>query len=187
MKVDFGGENVRYKFRYYNGIYKAIGRIVTPFQNFFLTWVIFFIIFFLIGKLMILFGLENYVINDFAIGIFQKITFICSTIWVVVYFVLKKGVFLYEDRLVIARYTITLTNWKNRIIIDYNDIESVNINFRDLHFTKHRFSLLVLCGDEANNIELTLKSGKKYYFSIENQEEFCDNLNLLLEKRKKDT
>lgn len=184
MRVDFGGEVLRYKFRYFNGIYKAISRLVSPFQNFFLTWVISFIIFFFIGKLMILFGFEDYIVDDYVIGIFQKIVFACSILWVMVYFIFKKGVFLCENRLVIARYTITLTNWKNRIIIDYDDIESVNINFRDLHFTKYRFSSLVLCGDEANNIELTLKNGKKYFFSIEDQEEFCDNLNLLLEKRK---
>lgn len=28
--------------------------------------------------------------------------------------------------------------------------------------------------------ELTLKNGKKYFFSIENQEEFCENLNSLI-------
>ncbi|MDE6155867.1 MAG: hypothetical protein K2F67_05450 [Eubacterium sp.] len=175
---------MRYKFRYFNGIYKSIAKFVGPFQNFFLTWVIFFIIYFLISKLFILIGLKDYVINDSMLGNFQKITFICSVLWVAIYLLFRKGVFLQENRLVIARYTFTLTNWRNRIIVNYDDIESVNVNFRDLHFTKYRFSFVVPCGDEAYNVELTLKNGKKYFFSIEDQEEFCDNLNLLLEKRK---
>lgn len=99
-----------------------------------------------------------------------------------IYCVLKKGVFLYQNHLVIARYTITLRNWKNRISIDYNDIESVIVNYSDLRFTKYHGSLLVPFGDDTYNVELTLKNGKKYFFSIENQEEFCDNLNSLFLK-----
>lgn len=175
---------MRYKFRYFNGMYKTIAKFAAPFQNFFFTWLIFFIIYFVITKIAALFGMEDYLINDFALGIFQKITFICSISWVMIYCFFKKGVFIYDDHLVIARYTITPTNWRNRIVIDYDDIESVCVNFQDLHFTKHRFSFVVLGGDEAYNIELTLKNGKKYFFSIEDQEEFCDNLNMLLEKRK---
>ena len=40
---------------------------------------------------------------------------------------------------------------------------------------------MTLGGDRAYNVELTLKNGKKYYFSIEDQEEFCENLSQLLE------
>lgn len=40
--------------------------------------------------------------------------------------------------------------------------------------------MVVPCGDESYNVELTLKNGKKYFFSIENQEEFCDNLTELI-------
>ncbi len=40
---------------------------------------------------------------------------------------------------------------------------------------------MTLGGDRAYNVELTLKNGKKYYFSIEDKEEFCENLSQLLE------
>ena len=115
----------------------------------------------------------------------RKIIFICSIIWAAVYCIFRKGVFLYDNHLVIARYTITLTNWKNRITISFDEIESVNVNYTDLHFTRYRFSFIVPCGDEAYNVELTLKNGKKLFFSIQDQEEFCQNLNLLMENYNK--
>ena len=42
---------------------------------------------------------------------------------------------------------------------------------------------MTLGGDRAYNVELTLKNGKKYYFSIEDQEEFCENLSQLIESK----
>lgn len=175
---------MRYKFRYFNRMYKTVASIVGPFQNFFLIWALSLLLFFLLGKLSIFIGLENYLINDTVWGILQKIILTCSILWAAVYCIFRKGVYLYDDHLVIARYTFTLTNWKNRITVNYDEIESVNINYSDLHFTKYRFSMLVLCGDEAYNVELTLKTGKKYYFSIEDQVEFCENLNLRIKNRK---
>ncbi len=121
-------------------------------------------------------------INNNLISEITRIVLNCSFLSTAVYIVLRKGAFLYDDRLVIARYTFSLTNWKPRIVINYNDIEKVNVNYFDIHFTKRRFSMLVLCGDESYNVELTLKNGKTYYFSIEDQEEFCENLNRLMEK-----
>lgn len=87
---------------------------------------------------------------------------------------------MYERYLVIARYTITTRNWNSKITLKYDDIESVNINYNDLRFTKYHGSLLVPFGDNTYNIEITMKNGRKYFFSIENQEEFCDHLNSLI-------
>lgn len=176
---------MRYKFRYFNGIYKSVASIGIPIQNFLLVVVFFWLFYYLIGRLSILIGIDNYLLQDSVLSIYLKIMYVCSIAWAVIYCVFRKGVFLYENCLVIARYTVTLTNWKNRITINYDEIEKVNVNYTDLHSTKYRFSMLVLCGDESYNVELTLKNGKKYFFSIEDQEEFCENLNLLLENRRK--
>lgn len=75
-----------------------------------------------------------------------------------------------------------MRNWRNRISVSYDDIESVKLNYSDLRFTKYHGSLLVPFGDDTYNVELVLKNGKRYFFSIENQEEFCEMLNSLLEK-----
>lgn len=173
---------MRYKFRYFNGIYKTAAKIAIPLQNFMLIVLLFWLFYYLIARFSIFIGIDDYLLQDNVLNALLKIMYACAISWAVIYCVFRKGVFLYDDHLVIARYAITLTNWKNRITIRYDEIKKVNVNYTDLHFTKNRFSLVVPCGDEAYNVELTLKSGKKYFFSIENQEEFCDNLNLLLKK-----
>lgn len=165
-------------------MYKMAAKFAVLAQN--LTIVIVavrFIIFFL-AKISVLIGMEEYFLNKNVLNEMSRIILICWLLPTAIYFILIKGVFLYDNRLVIARYTISLTNWNPRIVINYDDIEKVNVNYFDLHYTKRRFSMLVLGGDESYNIELTLKNGKQYYFSIEDQEEFCENLNLLMEKYK---
>lgn len=180
ITVNFGGERMKYKFRDYNNVCKILSLILLPLQNLLLPRIIGFIII----RLLALIGLGQYLNNDVAINIMQKIILICSISWVVIYLIFKKGVFLYDDHLVIARYTITLRNWKNRISIHYDDIESAIVNYTDLRFTKYHGSLLVPLGDNTYNVELTLKSGKKYFFSIQDQEEFCEVLNSLIEKHR---
>lgn len=173
---------MRYKFRCFNNIYKSMAKIICPFQNFFITIAVFMLTYYLIGRLTILIGVEDYFLNENVFSVVRKLMFICSAISVLIYLVCKKGVFLYDDCLVIAKYTITKLNWKPRITVNYADIERVNVNYIDLHFSRHRFHLVSPCADEAYNVELTLKNGKKYFFSIENQEEFCDNVNMLIDK-----
>lgn len=174
---------MRYKFRYLNGMFKTGAAIGNPFRNFCLTIALFLIPYYLIGRLTVLIGIEDYFLNGEVWGVIRKIMFICAFLSAGAYCIFRKGVFLYDDRLVIARYTFSTFNLKPRITIYYGEIESVNVNYTDLHFTKYRFSQVVPAGDEAYNVELTLKSGKKYFFSIQDQEEFCQTLNALLENK----
>lgn len=175
---------MRYKFRYLNGIYKTGAMIAGPLQNFFITTAAFLLVYYLIAKLTGLFGFDDSFLNGAFYSVFREIMFCCAFILALLCFVLKKGVFLYDDKLVIARYTITPTNWNPYISIRYSEIEQANVNYSDLHYTKHRFSFVTLCGDESYNVELTLKNGKKYFFSIQNQEEFVSEL---LSRMGKDT
>lgn len=84
----------------------------------------------------------------------------------------------------IARYTITPFNWKWWMKINYSDIEKVNVNYFNLNYADYHYRMLNSGGDRNYNIELTLKNGKIFYFSIEDQEEFCENLNKLIENSK---
>lgn len=169
---------MRFKFRYDNKSSKILSAIVVPFQNLLLPRVIALAI----ARIIALIGLGQYFNNDIIIGIIQKIVVFVSILWTAIYFIFKKGVFLYDDYLVIARYTITLRNWKNRIKIKYDDIDHANVNYTDLRFTKYHGSLLVPGGDDTYNVEITLKNGKKYFFSVENQEEFCETINSIIGK-----
>ncbi len=166
----------RYKFRYYNSTFKILNAFFVPLQNLLIPRAFSL----LIVRLVSLVGLGQYINNSIIINALQKIILICSISWALIYCVFKKGVFVYKDHLVIARYTITLRNWKNRITVDYNEIKSIIVNYSDLRFTRYHGSLLVPFGDDTYNVELTLNNGKKYFFSIKDQEEFCNNLNLLI-------
>lgn len=167
---------MRYKFRYYNGTFKLLKLIYVPLMNFVFPFVVMFIL----ARIVALMGLGQYLNNEETLNIIQKLTLTSSFLFTIIYCVLRKGVFVYERYLVIARYTITTRNWNSKITLKYDDIESVNINYNDLRFTKYHGSLLVPFGDNTYNIEITMKNGRKYFFSIENQEEFCDHLNSLI-------
>ncbi len=162
-------------------MFKTGSMIAGILQNFWLPWLIFYILYVLVGKVSILIGLDNYLSDDIVLYSLQRIVLIISISSVIVFCFFRKGVFLNENHLIIARYTITPFNWKWWIKIDYSDIEKVNINYFDLSYIDYHFRMLILGGDRAYNVELTLKNGKKYYFSIEDQEEFCENLSQLLE------
>ena len=151
---------MRYKFRYYNGTFKLLKSIVVPLQNLLLPQIFALVIL----RVLALIGLGQYLNNDTAIGIIQKIILACSILWMVIYCVLKKGVFIYDEHLVIARYTITFRNWKNRIVLRYDEIESVNVNYNDLRFSQYHGSLLVPFGDNAYNVEITMKKRQEIFF-----------------------
>ena len=129
-------------------------------------------------------GIEDYVISETVISVYKNAAFILSLSSAVIYLVMKKGVFLNYNDLIVARYTITPFDWRLWIKIDYSDIEKVNVNYSDISWSDFNFRMLTFGGDRAYNVELTLKNGKKYFFSIEDQEAFCDNLNQLIENSK---
>lgn len=145
---------------------------------------IYYILHVVIGKILILSGFDDLLNNNALLFDVKRIILICSISSVVVFCIFRKGVFLNQNSLLIARYTITHFNWKWWIKIDYNDIEKVNVNYFDISWYNYNFRMLTLGGDRAYNVEFTLKNGKKYFFSIEDQEEFCDNLNQLIENSK---
>lgn len=174
---------MRYKFRYFGG-YKIASLIAGAIQNFWLPWITFYILYVVIGKVLVFIGFENLLNNDALLFDIKRIVLICSASLAIIYCVFRKGVFLNENNLIVARYTITPFDWRLWIKIDYSDIEKANVNYSDISWSDFNFRMLTLGGDRAYNVELTMKNGKKYFFSIEDQEEFCDNLNQLIENSK---
>lgn len=178
-----GDESMRYKFRFF-GMLKTGNMIGGILQNFWMPWLIFYVLYVLVGKFSILIGLDNYLSDDIVLYNLQRIVFIFSISSVIVFCFFRKGVFLNENYLIIARYTITPFNWKWWMKINYSDIEKVNVNYCDISYIDYNVRMVTLGGDRAYNVELTLKNGKKYFFSIEDQEEFYENLNQLIENSK---
>ena len=164
-------------------MFKFASKIAAPMQNSFMIVAIFFIAYNLIGRLCLLFNITNSSIKNIG-SVMQQPMLICAFSAAIIYCILRKGVFINTSEIVIAKYTFVPFNFKMRIHIPYNEIEKINVNYSNIHFTKYRFSFVTLCGDETYNVELTLKSGKKYFFSIENQEEFYQNVNIMIDKAK---
>lgn len=179
-----GDESMRYKFGFF-GMLKTGNMLAGILQNFWMPWLIFYVLYVLVGKFLILIGLDNYLSDDIVLYNLQRIVFIFSISSVIVFCFFRKGVFLNENYLIIARYTITPFNWKWWMKINYSNIEKVNVNYCDISYIDYNVRMVTLGGDRAYNVELTLKNGKKYFFSIEDQEEFCENLNQLIENSKK--
>lgn len=175
---------MRYKFGFF-GMLKTGNMLAGILQNFWMPWLIFYVLYVLVGKFLILIGLDNYLSDDIVLYNLQRIVFIFSISSVIVFCFFRKGVFLNENYLIIARYTITPFNWKWWMKINYSNIEKVNVNYCDISYIDYNVRMVTLGGDRAYNVELTLKNGKKYFFSIEDQEEFCENLNQLIENSKK--
>lgn len=135
----------------------------------------------IVARILAVLGLNKY-FTEPVIDIYYKFFVVCGIVFALVYILGRKGVFIKHDHLTIARYTTTLRNWIPVIKIPYYKIESVQDNFKDLRFTKHHGSLLTPMGDNCYNVQITMKNGKKYFVSLENQEEFCDIVNAKIEQ-----
>ena len=96
-----------------------------------------------------------------------------SVVYSLLPLVMPKGCFLYDDQVVLARYTITALNWKNKIAVPYYMIENAYVQYSSIYWTKDVFSELVPYGDFNYNVELQLRDGKKYIFSVQDAEDCC--------------
>lgn len=163
---------MRYRFKYYNTTFKVLSYILVPVINV----IIVSLIVSALTRVLLLFGIDNIVPNNTLESLYQDVIIYVSLAWNLVYIFFPKGVIVKEDSLVIVRYCITLRNLKFRIKVRFEDIESVNVNYNNLNLSKHYGAELVPLGDNNYNVELTLKNGKKLFFSIWGAEALCQEL-----------
>lgn len=109
------------------------------------------------------------------------ISILCGFVLMIRFWICKKGVFLYDSFMAIERYSTTLASRKMDIQINYHDIKHIYVNYQNLRSTPNYRKLLVMCGARDSYVELTLRNGKQYFFALENQEEFCNEVRLKLE------
>ncbi len=170
----------KYRFRYYNTTFKFLSYLLVPIVNI-------IIVSFVINLLMRLpnsLGFHNLIPKGKLLYICQNSIIAVSVIWNIMYVFFPKGVFLYQDHLIIARYCITLRNFRFRIKVNYNDINKANVNYSNLLLSRYYGSELVPLGDNKYNVELTLKNGKKLFFSIEDAEQFCEEIEYRCDRTK---
>ncbi len=160
---------MRYRFKYYNTTFKVLSYILIPVINV----IIVSLIVGALTKILLFFGIDNIIHNHTMDSLYQDVIIYVSLAWNLVYIFFPKGVIVKENSLIIARYCITLRNFKFRIRVRFEDIESVNVNYNNLNLSKYYGAELVPLGDSNYNVELTLKNGKKLFFSIWDAEAFC--------------
>lgn len=120
-------------------------------------------------------------VNDFwpdwcapALMIFSVIL---GFIFLIKYFINYKGVMICDDHIEIDRYAIT----------DFHPIANFKISYKDIKYvynSRQKISLysfkarkaLISGGDLSYYIEIGLIGGKEFYFSVENQEQFIEEL-----------
>lgn len=65
---------------------------------------------------------------------------------------------------------------KPKIKIDYSDVSSVYNSSYNIRYDRRKARKTFIAGDYSYYVELTLKGGKQFCFSVEEQKEFVDEL-----------
>lgn len=97
-----------------------------------------------------------------------------------------KGIVLYDSYLEIITQTIGLGKNRPKFKINYSDIASAFNGTFNLRYDRKKARRNFLAGDLTDYIELTLKGGKQFCFTVENQSEFLSELITKLENAKND-
>lgn len=104
------------------------------------------------------------------------ISVVLGIISVIKYFCSYKGVILYDTYLEIATHTFGFAKNKPKIKIDYSDVSSVYNSSYNIRYDRRKARKTFIAGDYSYYVELTLKGGKQFCFSVEEQKEFVDEL-----------
>lgn len=133
-----------------------------------------------------LFGVNDYWPAWCAPAI-MLVSVILGIFFVIKYFSNYKGVMITDDSIEIDRYSVTDFHPVPNFKISYKDIKYVHNSRQEisLHSFKARQFLFTGC-DLSYYVEIGLNGGKTFYFSVENQEEFAQELINQINKYRKD-
>ena len=160
-----------YYFRYANKFDKLLQGFLQFGTNFCVPILASFAFAFMIGFV----GLGKYVDAGFATGVV-----LCSIV-VGIFCALRycfsfKGVILYDEHMEIITHSLGFGKSKPKIIINYVDIYSAYNSTFDLMYDRKKSTRSFIVGDHKNYIELTLFGGKQFCFSVDNQDDFYNEL-----------
>lgn len=95
-----------------------------------------------------------------------------------------KGVVLFDTYLEITTQTLGFGKSRPKIEINYSDIASVFNSTFNLRYDIRKAKRTFIAGNLSNYIELTLKNGKQFCFSVDNQKDFLDELLMRIDDNK---
>lgn len=171
----FGGEIMKpkvYIFRYKNKTEKFTDAFFSACTNFGVP----IITYILITLAISIIGITEYISINLWMALFF-VSVISGILMMLKYSFSFKGVVLYEDKLKILTHTFGLGgSGKPKIVIKYTDIISVYNSTYNLKYDRKKARACFLVGDFSYYIELTLRGGKQFCFSVNDQEEFVEEL-----------
>lgn len=171
----FGGDIMKvkiYNFKYTN----SIDKFSKGFFSFFTNLAVPIVTFYIIAIAMGLCGVTKY----FSVELMMILLFfsiIVGLIFALKYCFCFKGIILYDSYLEITTQTLGLEKNKPKIRINYTDIASIYNSTYNLRYDRRKARKSFIAGDFSNYVELTLKGSKQFCFSVENQEEFVNEIN----------
>lgn len=171
-----------YDFRYTNTISKLLQHIFSIIANTSYPVVICILLFFI----MSICDVVKY-LSLWMIVVMFSVSAISGVILTIKYFVTYKGIILYDSYMEICKNSLVDRNFKMVLKIDYDNILSIynsSVNLRQDR--KKAKNLITVFGDYSNYVEVTLKGGKQFCFSIEEQDDFVKEVIKRMEKLQKD-
>lgn len=160
-----------YYFRYKNFIDKFLMGLMTFLSNLGIPVILFYAFAAFLGALGILRHFTYELVLE-LLGLSIVIGIICA----IRYCVCFKGVTLYDSYLEITTHSLGFGKDKPKIKINYSDIVSAFNSTYNLRYDRRKARKTFIAGDFSDYIELTLKGGKQFCFSVYNQTEFLDEL-----------
>ena len=168
----FGDKNMKiYYFRYKNFSEKLASGFISFLSNLAIPIVSFYAIIFLLG----LFGLLKHTPLEFSFVLFS-LSIVIGVICAIRYCVCFKGVTLYDSYMEITTQNLGFGKESPKIKIKYSDIASVFNSTYNLRYDRRKARKTFIAGDLSDYVELTLKGGKQFCFSVYDQTEFLDEL-----------
>lgn len=170
MDIFGGNMNIKmYNFRYPNSAQKFTISLMNFVSNFaypiIFCWIVFII--------MALCGVLHYLSIELCL-VFLGISAVLGLIFALRYTFSYKGVILYDTYMEII--TNNIVGHKSKITIQYTEIASVYNSNYNLRYDRKKARRSFLAGDQSYYVELTLKGGKEFCFSTENQQELTEEL-----------
>ena len=161
----------KYKFKAPNRTFQLLLPFLCAADNFAIVFLLCRLGLGLLGRI----GLADFLLQDPVLDYITKAVLILSVVYSLLPLVMPKGCFLYDDQVVLARYTITALNWKNKIAVPYYMIENAYVQYSSIYWTKDMFSELVPYGDFNYNGAATARWQEIHFFSPRRRGLLCGN------------
>jgi len=178
----FGGEIMKTKIYYFR--HNDLGeKLAGGFFSFFSNLATPIVAFFIIAFAMALSGILKYFSMELMLILFG-VSVLIGVFCALKFCFAFKGVILYDSYLEIVTQNLGFGKEKPKIKVNYSDILSIYNSTFNIRYDRRKARKCFIAGDFSYYVELTLNGGKQFCFSVENQEEFVEEVNKRMQECK---